>query len=112
MPHHRSRGQKRRVCLAGFLACQARILALDEPTSDLDPRGRRKLKALLGALPVTMIVAPHDLELVVELRPRVILLDRGTVVAQGSTTELLNDVTLMLAHGFEHPHVLLHRHPH
>jgi len=112
MPHHLSRGEKRRVCLAGLLACQARLLALDEPTSDLDPRARRELKALLGTLPVTMVIATHDLELVVEICPRAILLDQGTVVAQGSTAGLLNDEALMLAHGLERPHILRHRHPH
>jgi cobalt/nickel transport system ATP-binding protein len=112
LPHHLSRGEKRRVCLAGLLACEARLLALDEPTSDLDPRGRRELKTLLGALPVTQIIATHDLELVVEICPRVILLDQGAVVAQGPTVEVLNDEALMLAHGLERPHVLRHRHPH
>lgn len=112
LPHHLSRGEKRRVCLAGLLACKARLLALDEPTSDLDPRGRRELKTLLGALPVTQIIATHDLELVVEICPRVILLDQGAVVAHGPTLEILNDEALMLAHGLERPHILRHRHPH
>ncbi len=112
LPHHLSRGEKRRVCLAGLLAGRARLLALDEPTSDLDPRGRRELKALLAALPVTMVIASHDLELVVELCPRVILLDRGAVVTEGPTAEMLNDEALMLAHGLERPHILRHKHPH
>jgi cobalt/nickel transport system ATP-binding protein len=111
-PHHLSRGEKRRVCLAGLLACEPRLLALDEPTSDLDPRGRRELKALLGRLAVTQIIATHDLELVVELCPRVVVLDRGTVVAHGPTAEVLADEALMLAHGLERPHILRHRHPH
>ncbi|HMP84845.1 MAG TPA: ABC transporter ATP-binding protein, partial [Verrucomicrobiota bacterium] len=42
--HHLSHGEKRRVCLAGVLACKPEILVLDEPTSDLDPRGRREFK--------------------------------------------------------------------
>jgi cobalt/nickel transport system ATP-binding protein len=112
LPHHLSRGEKRRVCLAGLLACEARLLALDEPTSDLDPRGRRELKGLLESLPVAQVIATHDLELVVELCPRVIGLDRGRVVAQGPTAELLADEELMLAHGLERPHLLRHRHPH
>jgi cobalt/nickel transport system ATP-binding protein len=112
LPHHLSRGEKRRVCLAGLLASEARVLALDEPTSDLDPRGRRELRALLGSLPVAQIIATHDLELVVEICPRVIVLDQGAVVAQGPTVELLDDEALMLAHGLERPHVLRHRHPH
>ncbi len=112
LPHHLSRGEKRRVCLAGLLACEARLLALDEPTSDLDPRGRRELKALLGSLPIAQIIATHDLDLVVEICPRVIVLDQGAVVAQGATAEILNDEALMLSHGLERPHVLRHRHPH
>ena len=112
LPHHLSRGEKRRVCLAGLLACEARLLALDEPTGDLDPRGRRELKGLLDSLPVAQVIATHDLELVVELCPRVIVLDRGGVVAQGPTVELLADEQLMLAHGLERPHILRHRHPH
>ena len=111
-PHHLSRGEKRRVCLAGLLACEARLLALDEPTSDLDPRGRRELKVLLESLPVAQIIATHDLALVVELCPRVVVLDRGSVVAQGPTESLLADEELMLAHGLERPHILRHRHPH
>jgi cobalt/nickel transport system ATP-binding protein len=112
LPHHLSRGEKRRVCLAGLLACDARLLALDEPTSDLDPRGRRELRALLESLPVAQIIATHDLELVVQLCPRVVVMDRGRVVAQGAAESLLSDETLMLEHGLERPHVLRHRHPH
>jgi energy-coupling factor transporter ATP-binding protein EcfA2 len=112
LPHHLSRGEKRRVCLAGLLACEARLLALDEPTTDLDPRGRRELRSLLGDLPIAQVIATHDLELVVELCARVVVLDRGRVVAQGPTSELLADEALMLAHGLERPHILRHRHPH
>ena len=111
-PHHLSRGEKRRVCLAGVLACQPRVLAFDEPTSDLDPRGRRELKSVLAALPVTRLIATHDLEMVVELCTRAIVLDRGAVIADGPPAELLSDEPLMLAHGLETPHILRHRHPH
>jgi len=100
------------VCLAGVLACEPRVLVLDEPTSDLDPRGRRELKTLLRQIPATKLIASHDLELVVELCPRAILLDEGAVVADGPTTHLLNNEALMLAHGLDRPHILQHRHPH
>ncbi|MFH1018098.1 MAG: ABC transporter ATP-binding protein, partial [Pseudomonadota bacterium] len=56
-PHHLSGGEKRRVCLAGVLALNPDILTLDEPTSDLDPRGERELITLLRSLPATKIVA-------------------------------------------------------
>ncbi len=112
LPQHLSRGEKRRVCLAGLLACEARVLALDEPTSDLDPRARRELKALLTALPVAQVIATHDLELVVETCSRVVVLDAGAVVGEGPPAEVLADEPSMLAHGLEKPHILRHRHPH
>jgi len=110
--HHLSHGEKRRVCLAGVLACEPTVLVLDEPTSDLDPRGRREFKALLQGIPATKLIATHDLEWVVGLCSRVIVLDGGKVVADGPTAEILNDEPLMLAHGLERPHVLRHHHPH
>ncbi|MCJ7442829.1 MAG: energy-coupling factor ABC transporter ATP-binding protein [Thermoanaerobaculaceae bacterium] len=111
-PHHLSVGEKRRVCLAGVLACEPSILVLDEPSSSLDPRGRRELKELLRQIPITKLIATHDLELVVELCSRVIVLDEGSVVAQGPTVELLSDEDLMLRHNLEKPHALRHLHPH
>ncbi len=110
--HHLSHGEKRRVCLAGVLACEPAVLVLDEPTSDLDPRGRREFKALLRQIPATKLIATHDLELAVELCARAIVLDGGRVVADGPVTELLNNEALMLAHGLERPHILRHAHPH
>ena len=110
--HHLSHGEKRRVCLAGVLACEPAVLALDEPTSDLDPRGRREFKALLRQLPATKLIATHDLELAAELCPRAIILDRGEIIADGPTLQLLGDEALMLAHGLEKPHILHHFHPH
>ena len=83
-----------------------------EPTSDLDPRGRREFKELLAAIPATKLIATHDLELVVELCPRSLLLDGGRLVADGPTVQLLSDEALMWRHGLEKPHILQHRHPH
>jgi cobalt transport protein ATP-binding subunit len=110
--HHLSHGEKRRACLAGVLACEPAVLILDEPTSDLDPRGRREFKAMLRQLPATKLIATHDLELAVELCARTIILDHGQIIADGRTVELLADEQLMLAHGLERPHILHHHHPH
>jgi energy-coupling factor transporter ATP-binding protein EcfA2 len=112
VPHQLSHGEKRRVCLAGVLACKPSVLVLDEPTSDLDPRGRREFKALLKSLPGAKLIATHDLELVVDLCSRALILDEGRLIADGPAIRLLSDETLMLAHGLEKPHSLLHRHPH
>ncbi len=112
LPHHLSNGEKRRVCLAGVLACDARVLVLDEPTSGLDPRGRRSFRDMIRELPAAQVIASHDLEFVVEVCSRVVVLDQGIVVAAGPAVEILNDERLMLAHGLERPHILQHRHPH
>ncbi|MEI2701487.1 MAG: energy-coupling factor ABC transporter ATP-binding protein [Baekduia sp.] len=111
-PHHLSAGEKRRVCLAGVLACDPSILLLDEPSSSLDPRGRRELLSLLRQTPLTQIIASHDLEMMVELCQQVVVMDKGQIVAHGPTLELLSDEPLMLRHGLERPHILQHRHPH
>jgi cobalt/nickel transport system ATP-binding protein len=98
-PHHLSRGEKRRLCLAGALACRPGLLLLDEPTSGLDPRGRRELGALLAGLPATLVVASHDLEFVVALCPRAIVLDGGAVVADAGTRAIVGDRGLLARHG-------------
>lgn len=111
-PHHLSLGEKQRVCLAGILASQPKILVLDEPTSDLDPRGKRELIRLLNSFSTTKIIASHDLELVFHLCSRTIVLDNGRIVGEGPTKDILSDEKLMLEHGLEKPHILQHSHPH
>jgi cobalt/nickel transport system ATP-binding protein len=111
-PYRLSAGEKRAVALAGVLAMAPDILLLDEPSSYLDPRGRRRLIELLRSFEHTRLIATHDLELVVEVCPRVIILDGGRLVADGPTRELLNDEALMRAHALERPHSLRHAHPH
>ena len=99
LPHHLSAGEKRRVCLAGALACRPGLLLLDEPSSGLDPRGRRELASLLAGLPATTILASHDLGFVSRLCPRAIVMDRGSVVADKGTEALLADREFLLQHG-------------
>src|SRR5439155_20046320 len=113
VPFHLSGGEKRRVALAGVLAMRPEILLLDEPSSHLDPRGRRELIHLINGLTVTKIIASHDLEFILETCRRVIVLDAGRVVADGSARTLLADRDLMNAHGLEVPHSLTpHGSPH
>ena len=101
VPYHLSVGEKKRVALATVLAMDPEILALDEPSSGLDPRGRRSFITLLRSLPQTMLVATHDLNLVRELLPRTVVLDGGRVVADGATADILTDAPLLAAHGLE-----------
>jgi len=102
-PYHLSFGERKRVALATVLAMEPKVLALDEPTANLDPRARRQLLTLLATLPQTQLLATHDLEAARELCPRTIVLDQGQVIADGPTDELLANPTLMEAHGLEVP---------
>ncbi|OJW18728.1 MAG: cobalt ABC transporter ATP-binding protein [Planctomycetales bacterium 71-10] len=106
-PHHLSFGERKRVCLAGVLACEPSVLVLDEPTANLDPRGRRRFIELIRSLTATKLIATHDLEMVLEVCPRTVLLDAGKVVADGPSRAILDDAVLMEAHGLERPLSLL-----
>jgi cobalt transport protein ATP-binding subunit len=103
MPHHMSLGERKRVAIATVLAMDPKILVLDEPSGGLDPRARRSLVRLLCPLPQTMLVASHDMRLVWDLCQRTVILDGGRLVADGATTELLQDRALMERHGLEVP---------
>ena len=97
--HHLSIGEKKRIAIATVLSLDPEILALDEPTSSLDPRGKWALIELLQELPVTKIIASHDLDMVRCLCGRTVLLDSGRIVADGSTNSILGDDALLRAHG-------------
>lgn len=101
--HHLSQGEKKRVAIASVLAMDPEILVLDEPSAGLDPRSRRELIQLLDALPQTMLVASHDMHLVAELFPRMIVIDQGRIAADGATAELMRNPSLLEAHGLEAP---------
>ncbi|HLJ11242.1 MAG TPA: ABC transporter ATP-binding protein [Planctomycetaceae bacterium] len=102
-PRELSFGEKRRVCLAGVLACEPSLLALDEPSSNLDPRARRGVIDILKECAAAKIIASHDLELVLELCGRVLVLDQGRIHADGPALEILADERLMSRHGLEVP---------
>jgi cobalt/nickel transport system ATP-binding protein len=97
--HHLSIGEKKRVAIATVLSLDPEILALDEPTSSLDPRGKWALIDFLKELKITKLVASHDLDLVKLLCNRTIILDGGKVVADGTTDEVLGDEKLLGDHG-------------
>jgi energy-coupling factor transporter ATP-binding protein EcfA2 len=102
-PQQLSYGERKRVCLAGVLACQPDVLVLDEPSSNLDPRARRQLAALLLRLNHTAVLATHDLDLVLDVCHRVVVLDGGRVQSVGQPAQMLADPVLMDRHGLEVP---------
>jgi cobalt/nickel transport system ATP-binding protein len=106
VPFHLSGGEKRRAALAGVLAMQPQILLLDEPSMFLDPRGRRELIHLLNDLPITKIIAAHDLEMILDTCKRVVVLDQGRLITEGPCELVLSDRALMEGHGLEVPYRL------
>jgi cobalt/nickel transport system ATP-binding protein len=94
-PYRLSGGEKKRVAIAGVLAMAPDILVMDEPTSGLDPHARRKLIGLLGEFSHTRIFTSHDLDMVLELCPRTIVLREGAVMADGPTRAIFDDDALL-----------------
>lgn len=111
--HHLSEGEKRIVSIASVLVMHPYLVLYDEPSANLDIRSRRRLIRLLQSSSDTIIVASHDLELVLEVCERVILVDGGKIIADGNSIEIMNNEELMEAHGQEKPHSLIpHRRSH
>lgn len=102
-PHRLSGGEKRAVSIAAVLAMSPDILVMDEPSSNLDPASRRALIGQLTAFEHTKIVATHDLDLVLDVCARTIVLEAGRVAADGSTVEVMNDESLLARCRLEKP---------
>lgn len=102
-PYRLSGGEKRSVAIATVLSMSPNILVLDEPTSNLDPRARRTLIALLKSFEHTKIIATHDLDMVMDLCGRTIVLHQGHVLADGPTEDIFNDDELLEQGHLERP---------
>ena len=102
-PYRLSGGEKRSVAIATVLAMSPDVLVMDEPTSGLDPRARRKLIGLLREFLHTKIIASHDLDMILDVCSRAIVLHEGRVVADGPAPTLLADEELLTNSGLELP---------
>jgi cobalt transport protein ATP-binding subunit len=104
-PFELSYGQKRRVAIAGVLAMRPEVIIMDEPMAFLDPKGREELQTLLESLHlmgITLLVATHDIDFAAEWADRVLILQDGTVYAEGSN-ELLFDEAVLRGAGLPLP---------
>lgn len=88
-PYHLSAGEKKRVALAGVLAMNPEILVLDEPTTYLDPPGKRSLVQLLRGLPQAKLIITHDVNFATALATRAVFFEKGKVVADGPVEEII-----------------------
>ena len=102
-PYRLSGGQKRSVAIATVLAMEPAILVMDEPTAELDPFARRELIKLLQTFSHTKILATHDLDMVLDLCERTIVLSEGRILADGVTKELFCNQPLLAKAHLEQP---------
>lgn len=110
VPHQLSGGEKCMVAIATVLAMLPQIVLYDEPSANLDLRARRRLIEFLQASHETIMLSSHDLELILEVCDRVILLNQGRVIADGIPQVIMSDRALMETNGLEVPHSLTHSH--
>nr|WP_320131732.1 ABC transporter ATP-binding protein [uncultured Holophaga sp.] len=102
-PFRLSGGEKRRAALATVLSMGPDILVLDEPSAGLDPRARRQLIGLLRDFSLTRLIATHDLDLVLDLCARTLVMHEGQIRADGPTLEVFADQALLDACHLEKP---------
>ena len=106
--HHLSGGEKKRAAIATVLSMDPEIIAMDEPTANLDPKSRAELIEILKSLKdegKTLIIITHDVNAIPELADRVIVLNK-TVIADGATREVFADSEMLVAAGLDVPTIM------
>jgi cobalt/nickel transport system ATP-binding protein len=102
-PHHLSGGQKSAVAIATVIAMEPDILAMDEPAASLDPKSRRAVIGLLNTFAHSKIIASHDLDLILDVCARCLVIRDGAIVADGPAAQILSDATLLAENNLELP---------
>lgn len=103
-PFQLSGGEKRRVAIAGVLAMQPDYLVLDEPTAGLDPRGREALmKMIAGLAPMTVIFVSHNMDDILRLADKLVVLSRGKLVLEGEPAEVFQEKKILEQAGLKQP---------
>ena len=110
LPNYLSGGEKRLVAIAGILAMRPKIIALDEPTSDLDPVHSEKIEALIRRLRdvhgISIVLATHDLDLAARLADRICLVMKGSICADGAPADIFYDDPLISMAGLQPPGIV------
>jgi len=101
VPYHLSLGQKKRVAIATVLSMQPEIILFDEPTMGLDARAKKQFLQIVRQLSQTILVATHDLKLAATMCERLLILDEGQLVFDGSMQDALQEKELLEAHGLD-----------
>lgn len=101
--HHLSLGEKKRLSIATVLACRPEILLLDEPTANMDPKHRREMINMINAWRYTTIIATHDLDMAWDTCSRCIIINKGSIRADGPCNKILSSEALLKENGLELP---------
>lgn len=108
-PFDMSGGQKRRVAIAGVLAMKPDVLILDEPTAGLDPKGRDEILELVKKLHdeenITVILVSHSMDDVADYADRIMVMDHGKLMMDGTPHEVFKNVDSLEAMGLAIPQV-------
>ena len=97
-PQEMSGGQKQRVALASIIVMDPEILVIDEPTSQLDPKGTQDIFKIINIMAKkgkTIILVEHKLELIAEYAEKIVVLDEGKIILSGKASEVLNNKILL-----------------
>jgi cobalt/nickel transport system ATP-binding protein len=110
MPNYLSGGQKRLICMAGVLAMKPRVIAMDEPTSDLDPYHTEMIEHIILDLKnkhgISVVIATHDLDLAARITDRVCVVKDGSIIAEGKPGDIFYDKALLESAGLKQPKVV------
>ncbi|KEH96621.1 energy-coupling factor transporter ATPase [Clostridium massiliodielmoense] len=108
-PFDLSGGQKRRVAIAGVVAMEPKVLILDEPAAGLDPKGREdileKVKQLKEEYNMTIILVSHSMDDVAKIAERVLVMDKGKCILDGTIKEVFKKVDILESVGLAVPQV-------
>ena len=104
--HKISGGEKRMAAIATILAMEPEMIVMDEPSTALDPVNRRRVISTINSRKETKLIASHDLDMILDTCQRVILLNHGSIVADGEAETILRDQALLEANRMELPFCL------
>ena len=97
-PHHLSRGQQKRIAIAGIIAMKPEIMILDEPTAGLDPDGVEKVLNIMNQLNkegMTLIISSHDIDMISKYADKIFILYNGEIIESGNKNKIFSDMELL-----------------
>lgn len=98
-----SGGEKKIVAIAGIMIMNPEIILMDEVTSSLDPKSRRIVINLIKDLKETIVIASHDLDMILDVCDRVLVLNNGEIIQEGQSYSILSNKKIMEESNLELP---------